>query len=157
MDSIDKDDPKSIARNFHRNVKTALIIRGKRLSDLANHLDMSRQGLNFHLNQSNPNLEIVKKIALYLNTEPFKLLYTELKQDDKSLKSEYHLITNSFAKQNECLEMLIKYYVLKYPEDPISNFIQHRVGFLGFSKSSITIDSIKKIVNENLPGDSIIT
>jgi DNA-binding XRE family transcriptional regulator len=59
--------PKLLYPNFHNRVKVILAIREKTMVELAEFLNMTRQGLYLHLKAANPNLFIAILIADYLN------------------------------------------------------------------------------------------
>lgn len=136
--------------DFHKNVKTACVEKGKTLLQLADYLGMSRQGLNFHLKSKKPNRDIVKKIAEFLNVKPWELLYPRKNKPLLLWEDEADNILNSFATKNQILESIIKYYMRRLPEDELTIFINNKVTFLGFGDSDLERKEIEKIINRNL-------
>lgn len=136
-----------------RKIKLLLFQRNKQFQQLAEYVGMTPQGLRLSLKRNKTSFETIKMIADFLQVSPHYLT-DDSKIESKPVYRSADAVARELQGSNapgDLIEMLervnvqlsmwrplfekiLRHYVKKYPDDPMSELIKENLGFLALIK-----------------------
>ncbi len=135
-----------------KKIKLLLVERNMQFKELAEHVGMTPQGLRVSLKRNKVSFETVRKIAYYLSTTAQYLaddskitssapIKSQKRIEEEIKRAEEPLLSQLDEKMDQLYkallkigiyEKIIKHFISRYPDDPVSKLFGDKIGLYGF-------------------------